>query len=66
MKFKWSPHYLYPKDLSHAHENGYSILWARTEQGRLSIGGAMYEICPGREYDIERFDSRKELEEAFK
>lgn len=63
---KWEKHYLYPDDLSHAHHNGYSILRAETPEGMFTLGGSNYEILPGREDDIERFDTEDELMDAIK
>lgn len=65
----WEPHYIFPKDLSHAHRNGYSILRAETKKGRFSIGGANYEVSPnpfGDEYDIARFNNEEEVLDAIK
>lgn len=67
MRFKWQRHYLYPNDLSHAHHNGYSILWSKTPKGRFTLGGAQYEVSPSPfgDDDIARFNSRKEMIEAI-
>lgn len=60
MKLRWQKHHLMPNDLSHAHHNGYSILWARSDRGRFTLGDSQYEVMPGED-DIIRFDSRVEM-----
>jgi hypothetical protein len=67
MRLNWQPHYLFPKDISQAHHNGYSILWARTPEGRFMLISSKYEVspAPSGEGDIERFDSREEMISAI-
>jgi hypothetical protein len=64
MRLNWQKHHLFPNDLSHAHHNGYSILWARTSGAKSMIIGATYEIYPSAD-GVERFRSRDEMIKAI-
>lgn len=67
-RLTWQKHYLFPKDLSHAHYNGYSILWSKTPKGRFMLGGAKYEVSPspyeGDRDEIARLNNRAKMFEA--
>ena len=66
-EFIWQPHYLFPKDINHAHSNGYSILRADSEDGRFTLGGSQYEVSPdpSGSGDIARFSTEEEVRQAI-
>lgn len=66
MRFNWQPHYILGSDMRHAHHNGYSILWAKSQRMRFHLGGSAFEVMPNTDGDdgVSRFASRKEMEKA--
>jgi hypothetical protein len=67
VKLYWKPHSIFPKSLSHAHHNGYSILWAKTSHGRFLLGGALYEVSPGYDEDeVSRLHKLSDVERHVK